>query len=153
MLVIKSFVEKSNIEGLGLFTAQKINKGDIIWFYDPVYDQVFYEDEFKKMLSVLEIGNQEKLKKWIYKRRDNYVLCSDNAKFWNHSDTPNCGEGNENEIYDIALRDIEEGEELTYMYDRNSCLNNREECPFLYEEKEKSYEKEGKEIGEEIGKT
>ena len=57
MLVIKSFVDKSDIEGLGCFSAQKIEKGDIIWFLDPVNDQIFSEDEFEKIPFDNDIGS------------------------------------------------------------------------------------------------
>jgi hypothetical protein len=43
-----------------------------------------------------------------------YVLCSDNAKFMNHSDEPNVDSGGVTE--DVALRDIQPGEELTCDY-------------------------------------
>ena len=113
MLIISSYIERSEIEGLGLFSGQDINEGDIIWYLDPTVDHVFTDIEFDHMLSVLHQDNQEKFKKWTYKRDGDYILCSDNTKFANHSDTPNCKSLGQ---HDVALRDIKKGEELTYDY-------------------------------------
>ena len=114
MLVIKSYIEKSDIEGLGCFSAQKIEKGDIIWFLDPSIDQVFTEDDFKDLLRSQEEEHSSRFKKWAYKRGNNYILCADNAKFFNHSENPNCDD--DNDLYTLASRDIEIGEEITCDY-------------------------------------
>lgn len=46
------------------------------------------------------------------------MLCSDNTRFMNHSDDPNLMDGDPNDEFsdDIAAKDINEGEELTYNY-------------------------------------
>lgn len=50
-----------------------------------------------------------------------YVLCADNARFFNHSSTPNVIAKNNDpasiEDVDVAARDIKSGEELTYNYE------------------------------------
>ena len=43
-----------------------------------------------------------------------YELCSDDARFFNHSDEPNTGSISNDT--DVALRDIQQGEELTCDY-------------------------------------
>ena len=114
MLVISTYVEKSEIEGLGLFAGQDIKEGDIVWFLDPTVDTIIPEDRFEGILNWLPKDHAENFKKWSYKREDDYVLCADNTKFANHSDTPNLG--GDHKQYDVALRDIKVGEELTYDY-------------------------------------
>ena len=113
MLIIKSYIEKSNIEGLGLFAGQDIKEGDIIWYLDPTVDQIFSDDDFKDLCRAPHPEQAERFKNWAYKRGDDYILCADNTKFANHSDTPNCKSLGQ---YDVALRDIKDGEELTYDY-------------------------------------
>lgn len=114
MLVIPTYVERSEIEGLGLFTAQEIKKGDLVWYLDPSIDQVFYEDEFDKLLKSQSEEQADRFKKWAYKRRYTYILCADNAKFFNHSDIPNCDDPND--LFTLANRNIKIGEELTCNY-------------------------------------
>ncbi|MBI5266465.1 MAG: SET domain-containing protein-lysine N-methyltransferase, partial [candidate division Zixibacteria bacterium] len=49
-----------------------------------------------------------------------YVLCFDDARFFNHSFNPNVAEkanSNGEESLDVAARDIHPGEELTCNYD------------------------------------
>ena len=48
-----------------------------------------------------------------------YILCSDDARFFNHSDTPNTESrevAGEDEVITVAKRDIQPGEELTDDY-------------------------------------
>jgi len=113
MLVISSYIEKSEIEGLGLFAGQDIEEGDIIWYLDPTIDHVFSKNCYDHLIDTIEYEHVERLEKWCYKRGDDYILCSDNTKFANHSDTPNCRSLGQ---YDVALRNIKKGEELTYDY-------------------------------------
>jgi uncharacterized protein len=114
MLVISSYLDRSEIEGIGLFAGQDIKEGDIVWYLDPSIDQIFTKDDFKDLCFSQAEDQSERFKKWSYKRENDYVLCADNTKFSNHSDTPNLG--GDNKQYDVALRDIKRGEELTYDY-------------------------------------
>jgi hypothetical protein len=41
MLVVKTKIKNSEIEGLGLFADQFIPKGSVIWKYDPSFDIYF----------------------------------------------------------------------------------------------------------------
>jgi SET domain-containing protein len=47
------------------------------------------------------------------------ILCFDDARFVNHSDTPNIATDYAQDPYglDVALRDIEAGEEITMNYE------------------------------------
>lgn len=115
MLLIPTYVEKSEIDGLGLFTTRDIQKGEVVWLLDPNADVVFDEEEYNKMIQVLSIENKERFNSWSYRRGPHYILCADNSNFWNHSETnPNCG--GEHMSYTVALRDIKSGEELLENY-------------------------------------
>jgi hypothetical protein len=106
--------------GYGVVATKFIPKGTITWVFDPL-DQVFTPDEIKKLDPVF----QEKLH--IYSYRDsagNFILCWDNSRFVNHSFHSNCISTAYN--FEIAVRDIYPGEELTDDY---GYLNVTE--PFL----------------------
>ena len=45
---------------------------------------------------------------------EKYILCGDDARFFNHADDPNCDDSKRDTT--LALRDIPEGEELTVNY-------------------------------------
>lgn len=96
--------------GYGVVATKFIPKGTITWILDPL-DQVFTPDEIKKLDPVF----QEKLN--IYSYRDgqgNFILCWDNSRFINHSFHSNCITTAYN--FELAVRDIQAGEELTDDY-------------------------------------
>lgn len=115
MLTVKTYVDKSSIQGLGLFAGEFIPKGALIWLFCGELDRFFSEESKFKLLK--EEG--EYLDKYAFfdKGSKLYVLCGDNARFTNHSNTPNT-EIKENAV--IATKDIQIGEEITedyYLYD------------------------------------
>lgn len=125
MLVIPTYVEKSEINGLGLYAGEDIEAGQVIWFFDPSNDQVIPAVQFDKMISVLDTDQQDRFKRWSYRRGDDYVLCADNTKFANHSETPNC---QALRLYDVTLKAIGKGEEITYDNRQvDDVLNQRKE--------------------------
>ena len=81
-------VQKSGIEGLGLFATEDIPVGEVIGI-THVYDERF---------------------------KDNYIRTATGA-FINHSDTPNVSLVNNGDMrYGKALRHIKKGEELCTQY-------------------------------------
>lgn len=117
MLLIPTNLRPSPIEGLGLFAAQPVPKGTITWAFDPRFDLLFDEAEVER-LPALQRGlilRHGYLSIQLHK----YVLCADDARFWNHAASPNTGQilrPNDIEPANIALRDIAAGEELTVDY-------------------------------------
>ncbi len=115
MLTIRTSLGLSTIAGTGLFAAEFIPKGTIIWKFDPLLDQVYAEEEYQAMLP----SNKSFLKTYCFMYMGNYYLCVDNARFFNHSEEPNCMSSDFNAFNlgcTIAKRDIEIGEELTDDY-------------------------------------
>lgn len=115
MLLIKSYVDKSKISGLGLFAKSFINKGQPIWVlntnFDRVWDNVY---EFYKT------NPAEDIQKYAYERISyakyadfQVVYCVDDARFINHSITPNIYNSG---MFDYALTDILPGDEITIDY-------------------------------------
>jgi len=100
----------SNEIGYGIVATKFIPKGTITWV----------QDKLDREFSPLEVYNMEGvykdvLGKYTFRNnKGNYVLCWDNARYTNHSFNSNCL----TTAYDfeIAIRDILPGEELTDDY-------------------------------------
>lgn len=97
-------------KGYGVVATRLIPKGTITWVHDPL-DQLFTSEQIEK----LEPEFQQILHTYSY--RDNkgrYVLCWDHSRFVNHSFNSNCMSTAYN--FELAVRDIYPGEELTDNY-------------------------------------
>ena len=117
MLLIPVRVDRSSIHGLGIFAVHPISRGTSIWKFTPGFDldldpKLLDEqpEHFRKVL--LHYG-------YIDPRLNRYILCCDDYRFANHSDTPNIRADLIADRYgiDVAARDIESGEELTNDYE------------------------------------
>ena len=111
MLRVPTRLAPSAIHGLGLFAVHPIKAGTLVWDFDDPIDQVIpvaklptYPPWVRKYIAV-----------YGYREDDRIVLCGDDARYFNHSKTPNCRSGHGTET--VALRDIKEGEELTDDYE------------------------------------
>jgi uncharacterized protein len=96
--------------GHGVVATKFIPKGTITWALDKL-DRTFSKDQVHQMDQLY----QDILDKYTYRNPEGkYVLCWDNARFVNHSANSNCI----TTAYDfeIAIRDIQPGEELTDDY-------------------------------------
>ncbi len=113
MILVKSKIGPSKIEGIGLFADEPIRKGTKVWGFEPKLDLVLSKDEVEK----LSPAAREQFYRYAYldKVRQKYLLCGDDARFFNHSDRPNCDETTDNDST-FALKDIDVGEELTINY-------------------------------------
>lgn len=115
MLRIRTSVKPSLTHGLGLFAEERIPAGTVIWCFDPGFDQTFTDDQ----IEALAPGVRRLI--WHYTYRDMnsglLVLCADNARYFNHSDSPNTYDRPDGEFGEtIARVDIEPGEEITNNY-------------------------------------
>ena len=111
MLKIETFVDKSPIEGLGVFTKNFVKKGEVVWQFNHCFDIVFSREKIEKMTDV-ELRLMEQYA-WM-DSDGSYILSVDNDRFMNHSSTPNVV--NASEDISVASRDILPGEELTADY-------------------------------------
>ena len=96
--------------GHGVFATRDIPKGTITWVRDAL-DRAFTRDQ----VSAMEPPYRAILDKYCFVGADaNYILCWDIARFVNHSCAPSClAPGYD---FEIAVRDIKSGEELTDDY-------------------------------------
>lgn len=96
--------------GYGVVATEFIPKGTITWVQDRL-DQVFDPSEVRQM----DKPYQDIIDTYCFRNREGMlVLCWDNARFVNHSFNSNCL----TTAYDfeLAIRDIQPGEELTDDY-------------------------------------
>ena len=108
--------------GCGIVATRDIPKGTITWAMDPL-------DRFFTAPQVAELPDRcrETLLKYSYRNRHGeYVFCWDNTRFMNHSFTPNCITTAYN--FELAVRDIREGEELTNDYGSLNILEPFHAC-------------------------
>ncbi|WP_373058524.1 SET domain-containing protein [Zunongwangia sp. H14] len=96
--------------GYGVVALKRLPKGTITWVQDEL-DQIYTPAEVEKMS---EFAKQMIDKYTFRNNKGNFVLCWDTSKYVNHSFRSNCL----STAYDfeIAVRDIQEGEELTDDY-------------------------------------
>jgi len=100
----------SNEVGYGVVATEFIPAGTITWVFDKLDREFTPED-----LETLEAIYQNILDTYTFRNnKGNYVLCWDNGRYVNHSFNSNCL----TTAYDfeIAIRDIHPGEQLTDDY-------------------------------------
>lgn len=115
MMLVRNYIDKSPIHGMGVYAGEFIPKGTCIWEMTPGCDQV-YSDE---MLAALTPVQREIVLFYGYIEPgvEGVVLCCDNARHYNFSAEPNSGSDERwknGARPTFALRDIVEGEELTF---------------------------------------
>jgi SET domain-containing protein len=117
MLVVKTRLAPSAIEGLGVFAAEDIKKGTIVWQFVRGVDLLIDPEELPSLPpAVIELCRRYA---YLHTETGEYVLCGDDARFVNHSDDPNLigiYPPGDNQGFDIAAKDIKAGEELTSDY-------------------------------------
>jgi uncharacterized protein len=115
MLLVPTFLAPSAIHGIGLFAAAPVVAGTRVWRLDPAFDRTVDEVAFTLLAPVAQVLVQRYA--YLDPVRRVRVLCADDARFFNHADDANCRDepGSEG-LVTVAVRDIEEGEELTWDY-------------------------------------
>lgn len=112
MLCVRTTLQASTIEGLGLFADQDIAMGTVVWKFQPELDILLTHDT----IQTFSESAKEQFYNYAFldKFHNKYMLCGDDARFFNHSDTPNC----DDEYADITIanKNIVKGEELTVNY-------------------------------------
>ena len=103
-------IGNSRIDGQGLFAAQDIAKDTRIIAY--IGEKISRQESARR----LEAGNA-----YIFHLNYRYALdgetLANTARYINHSCDPNCEvEKTHDTLWIVALRDIKEGEELSYNY-------------------------------------
>ena len=114
MLMIDTELKPSPLHGLGVFVLAPLKKGDLIWRFDARMDRVYTPAELASLPEHLQ--RYLKIYSTWHEQTGLYVLCGDNGRYFNHSDTPNTVSNAISFGEDHAARDLEAGEELTSNY-------------------------------------
>lgn len=117
MMLVKTRIGISKIQGIGIFADEFIPKGTKTWEFTMGFDLIVGMEELEKFPEAA----REQFKKYAYfsNRLGKYVLEFDDARFTNHSDEPNTFFEYPPEViegYEYAMRDIQCGEEITCDY-------------------------------------
>jgi uncharacterized protein len=111
LLLVEHYVDRSQIDGLGVFSTHTIEKGTLIWRYDPIVDRKIPWNEFLKL--------SHSAQQWITHHaefipsKNLFVLAADGDLFMNHSFDPNLFSDDDD---GYAKRNIAIGEEITCDY-------------------------------------
>jgi SET domain-containing protein len=114
MMMVETELRPSPIHGLGVFLLEPVKKGGLIWRFDSRVDRVYAPAE----VASLPPHVQDFLKTYCtwHQGAGLYVLCGDNGRYFNHSQTPSTVSNAVSFGEDHAARDLEAGEELTSDY-------------------------------------
>ena len=117
MLLIKTFLDCSNLHGIGLFAKQDLKAGTLVWEFNHLVDLKFTLKEWDSFKKRISLRSYENLLKLSYKEDGFIYLCIDNAQFLNHSLTCyNIGQHGALKSRMYAIKDILKGEELLCNY-------------------------------------
>src|SRR5476649_722806 len=83
MLLVKTYVDKSKVHGLGVFAGQSIRKGAKIWRFVYGFDR-FYT---RKRLAKLPKQARDHINLHGYQWKNEILLSMDYDTFMNHSET------------------------------------------------------------------
>lgn len=115
MIHIKYKLKTSNLHGIGLFTDQEIQKGQLIYTASPLLDV----DITQKQFDSLNEKEKAEIKWWGFfdEASDKWHVDFDVSKFINHSYNPTVTQDPDHqEAYLVATRNLAKGEELTQNY-------------------------------------
>lgn len=114
MLMVDTELRASPIQGIGVFLLEDVRAGDLIWRFDSRVDRIYSEEEIaslpERMQRFIEVYSTWHLGTKLR------VLCGDNGRHFNHSDTPNTISCGVTFGDDIAAHDLAAGTELTTDY-------------------------------------
>jgi SET domain-containing protein len=109
MLLIKTYLDKSRIHGLGVFAGEFIAKGTHIWRFVVGFDRCYSSKQYAKLPKPA----RDFIRLHGYRWKDEILLSMDNDSFMNHSEDPNTYF---HDGYVIARSDIRKDTEITNDY-------------------------------------
>lgn len=113
MMMVKSELRMSPIDGLGVYAVEPIKSGTVVWKLDERAYVIRHESEIASLPPIM----QEHFAKygWPLITRAGFIACDiDNGRFMNHSDRANTDFRNPHQ--GVAIADIAAGQEITCNY-------------------------------------
>lgn len=113
MMLVRTYLAPSSIEGLGVYAAEPIKKGTNCWRLDTSFDRLIPVSEVQAAPREM----QQFLERYAYEYAPDpsfIVLDVDEGRYMNHADAPNLDFSDQ--VNGIAVRDIDADEELTCDY-------------------------------------
>ena len=107
MFLINTYLDKSKIQGVGVFSKENVKRGDKIKEVRPEFELRFDRTNMPKM--PLSLANFIETHSYEDKKNE-YVMGIDNEKYLNHSTDPSVNDEG------VALKDIKTGDEITVDY-------------------------------------
>jgi SET domain-containing protein len=113
MMLVRSYIAPSEIQGLGVFAGEFVPSGSHIWLLNPKLDVFLHRGE----IAMLPAHMQDYVARYSYPHLEidgvRIVDCDD-GKFMNHTERPNT----DFRVFDkgYAIVDIAAGEEITCNY-------------------------------------
>jgi SET domain-containing protein len=122
MFLVRTHLHPSPIHGIGVFAAEPIRKGEVVWQFDPRLDLRIPVSELPNFPPAVQEYLRVHAYIEDYQGRKFMVQCADSSQFVNHSSNPNLIDSPDG-LLEMAGRDIAIGEELTcnyYVFDLGS---------------------------------
>lgn len=113
MLLVPTYVAPSQIEGVGVFAAEPIASGTLIWQLAQGLDRLIHKSEIDALPPLF----QAFVERYSYPYPhdpERLIVELDNGRFMNHAEKPNTIFSDPDAGY--TIRDIAAGEELTCNY-------------------------------------
>jgi hypothetical protein len=113
MLLIDTYVGPSAIEGVGVFAAEFVRAGQLIYRFEPGFDRLISPAELAAMPEPIRLF----VDRYTYPHPADHtllVLDADNGRHMNHSLDPNTDFADA--VYGRAIKDIAPGEEILCNY-------------------------------------
>lgn len=111
MLLIPTYLAESEIPnaGLGIFCKEFVSQSTVIWKFHLGFDYIIdrLPDDVVMRAFVMKYGYQP------IDGKDHWIMCADDARFFNHSENPSCLDTGD---VTSARFDLVPGTELTSDY-------------------------------------
>jgi uncharacterized protein len=109
MLLVKTYLDKSAIHGLGVFAGEFIRKGTKVWRFVEDFDRVYSPRQFANLPKPA----RDYIWNYGYRVDGEILLTIDHDHHMNHSEDANTAWRNG---HIVARRNIRKGEEITNNY-------------------------------------
>lgn len=112
MMVVRTYIDKSPVHGIGVFAREFISKGAKVWEYHPIFDLKVPPEEFDKLCDAAK--EEVEIHMYVPEEGGPFYYETTSGKYMNHSREPNVDFSDTG--FGYATRDIHPGEELTCDY-------------------------------------